>query len=101
MEHLETTHNVDIHSPHKMLCLECKSEKIMLLKRGAVITPFLQDCLLICLRQMFEFAFLLVFLTKYYLGDEIKEEEMHRACGTCGRVGGHNEHLLQGSVGET
>jgi hypothetical protein len=47
VEHLETTHSVDLHSPHETLCLECKSEKIMLLKKGAVITPFLQDCLLI------------------------------------------------------
>jgi len=84
-----------------MLCLECISEKIMLLRRGAVITPFLRDCLLICLKQMFDFAFSLVFHTKYYLGDEIKEEEMHRACGIYGGVGGHDENLLQGSVGET
>jgi len=39
---------------------------------------------------MFDFAFLLVFLTKYYLGNEIKEEEMHRACDTYG--GGHDEN---------
>jgi len=50
---------------------------------------------------MFDFAFLLVFLTKYYLGDEIKEEEMHRACGTYGGVVVHDESLLRGSVGET
>jgi hypothetical protein len=33
---------------------------------------------------MFDFAFLLMILTKYYVGDEIKEEEMGRACGTFG-----------------
>jgi hypothetical protein len=31
---------------------------------------------------MFDIAFSLVFLAEYYLGDEIKEEEMHRACDT-------------------
>ena len=50
---------------------------------------------------MFDFAFSLIFLIKYYLVDEIKEEEMHRACGTYGGVGGHDESLLQCSVGET
>ena len=49
---------------------------------------------------MFDFAFLLVFLTQYYLGDEIKEEEMHRAVAHMGGEG-HDENLLQGSVGET
>jgi hypothetical protein len=46
---------------------------------------------------MFDFAFLLVFLTKYYLGNEIKEEEMHRACDTCGwgRGGMMKRDLLQ------
>lgn len=37
---------------------------------------------------MFDYAFSLVFLTKYYLGTEIKEEEMQRACGMYGGVGG-------------
>jgi hypothetical protein len=72
----------------------------MLLKRGAVITSCLQDFLLICLKQMFDFAFLLVVLTKYYLGDEIKEETMSRTWGTYGGWG-HDEHLLQVSFGET
>jgi hypothetical protein len=47
---------------------------------------------------MFVFTFSLMFLNKYYLADEFKEEEMHRACGT---YGGHDENLLQGSIGET
>jgi hypothetical protein len=72
----------------------CKSEKIILLKRGEVITPFLKDCLLICSKQMFDFAFLLVFLAEYYLGDEIKEEEMQRACGTYWRGWGHDGVMI-------
>lgn len=97
MEHLETTHSVDIHSPHETLCLEGNSEKIIHLKRGEVMTPFLQDCHSFK-KKKFVFTFLLVFLNKYYLTDEIKEKEMHRACGT---YGGHDENLLQGSIGET
>jgi hypothetical protein len=50
---------------------------------------------------MFDFTFLLVFFTKYYLGDEIKEEEMQRACGTYWVGWGLDENLLQGFVGET